>query len=175
MRAMVAILTVPFLVGAGAEVPRVGAAPSEETAIAAELMQAARRDPCGMVSAALGARGQGKEACGRFRQSNGDLLVSVTLEDAGKQVEMLATGRRCPGRYVGTQRPTAKDRRDAVQWLDLTFTSVDERMLDFVGFWRMRSHQGEIGKGCGADVEGRIQLTAGGWRPSGPRREGCSQ
>jgi len=140
-------------------------------ALSPALVRALKRDRCAVLAAAIGPSSARPGVCEKVRLKSGDLPVRVVAMDGEKEVELLKRGDRCPGGYVGAdiRSPPAGA---GTEWLELTLTATDEKTMTFQGY--AASPVGELA-GCGPAVEGRIRLTARGWRLAGPRQAAAAR
>jgi len=144
-----------------------------------ELVARVKANPCSLLEEIFRSPDVGKKVCSKRREPNGDLLVAVALKDGEKRVEMMKAGHRCHAGIVGVDdRPRKKPRW--VSFLAVDLEATDDKTLAFVGLdvTRKLGEDGSvesIGKGCGAEIEGRVRFMGNKWRLLGPRAEGCSE
>jgi hypothetical protein len=108
------------------------------------------------------------------------VVALVVVDQHGKQGHIFKRGLRCPGEIVGADlRPGRKTR--SVSYMEIRASGIDERTVAFEGWSRTYvllptgEIRAEIGKGCGADLSGRVRSVPAGWRMVGQRNEGCAE
>lgn len=141
------------------------------------LSSRARRNPCELIGAILGPSNDGSRSCSKLRQSNGDLIVSLLLDDGDKTVRLLRSEQRCPGGFVAPCFCPAKARW--VEFLEITLRKEEDSRYMFEGYTVAREFlpsgriRGSGASGCGPEVAGSVRLSNTGWRLVGDRQEGC--
>jgi hypothetical protein len=138
------------------------------TRLGPALLKALKRDRCTLLSAVLGPSGDGTPACEKLRSKGGVLRVRMVAMDGETEIELVKSGDRCPGGYVGAATPSPP----GAAFLDLTITGTDARTVRFEGY--SATAEGALA-GCGPEVAGRARLLEHGWKLVGPRQEGCSR
>jgi hypothetical protein len=146
--------------------------------LAKDLVMRLKVDPCPLLEEIFRPTDAEKRACSKLRESNGDLVVELALQDGEKEIEMIKAGQRCHYGIVGADgRPRKKPRW--VSSLSIVLEAKDEKALAFTG--RQGSYKlgtdgsvETISKDC-SDITGQLRFVNKKWRLQGSRSEGCSE
>jgi hypothetical protein len=147
--------------------------------LTATLVARLKANPCEVLEEIFRATTDSQKICSKLRESNGDLLVDLSLKYGDKTIGLMKVGRKCQeGIVAADARPKKVPRW--VSYVDVALVASDDQTLDFTG-WMATVKAGTdgsletIGKGCGPEISGRVRFAKNRWRLLGPRSEGCSE
>jgi hypothetical protein len=168
------VLTVSAMPALGADGDDVPAKPHLSEMLVVRL----KAKPCEVLEEIFQATDQSKRPCSSRRKANGDLSVTLSLEDGDASIDLIKAGRRCRGGLiVADTRPRKIPRW--ISYLSVSLHAADEKTLDFTVLENdvKEGTDGSIETigGCGPEMEGRIRFAGGRWRLVGPTSKGRSE
>jgi hypothetical protein len=166
------LLTVFAMPALGADGDEVPAKPHLSEMVVVRL----KAKPCEVLEEIFQVADQSKRPCSSQRKPNGDLSVTLSLEDGDASVDLIKAGRRCRGGLiVADTRPRKISRW--ISYLSVSLHAADEKTLDFTVNHVKEGTDGsyETIGGCGPDMAGGIRFVGGRWRLVGATSKGCSE
>jgi hypothetical protein len=168
------VLTVFGMPSLGADADDVSAKPHLSQLLVTRL----KAKPCEVLEEIFRATDGSKRPCSSRRKPNGDLSVTLSLEDGDAPLDLMKVGRRCLGGLVAADTRPRKIPR-WISYLSVSLHAADEETLDF-SVLENDVKEGTDGSietigGCGPEMEGRVRFVGGRWHLVGPTSKGCSE